>query len=175
MIVIQANIGWDNDDDRLSYPKRDDLVEVEATPSKEISGGAVVGACCSTTRSIVDGDVNSIRQCCTVDDIVLCVSWPRRCLFSFSPRQGVCEDGALERRRGLDDDRDTNVARRVQCRGVVVVALEAAGRAAEIVGARSLLLPLERAWYELSKDDDRDRPSRVTAERRALGLLASGV
>ena len=122
----------------------------------------------SMATSIASGSVAPLMTLC-------CVSWPRRCLFSFSPRRGVCEDGALERRRGLDDDRDTNVAQRVQCRGVGVVASEAAGRAAEIVGARSLRLPLERAWYELSKDDDRDRPSRVTAERRALGLLASGV
>lgn len=110
----------------------------------------------SMATSIASGSVAPLMT-------LYCVSWPRRCLFSFSPRRGVY------------DDRDTNVARRVQCRGVVVVALEAAGRAAEIVGARSLRLPLERAWYELSKDDDRDRPSRVTAERRALGLLASGV
>ena len=54
-------------------------------------------------------------------------------------------------------------------------ALEAEGRATEVVGARSLRLPLERARYELSKDDASDRPSRVAAERRALGRLAGGV
>ena len=125
-----------------------------------------------TERSIASGSVAPLMTSCWV-------LGPRRCFFFFSPRRGVCEDGArvceddaLERRRGLDDDQDTNVARRVRCGGVAVFALEATGRASDIVGAMSLRL--ERALYELS-NDDRARPSRATAERRALGLLASGI
>ena len=53
--------------------------------------------------------------------------------------------------------------------------LEAAGRTAEIVGARSLRLPLERAEVEDSSDVDSARPRRIVAERRALVRSASGV
>ena len=53
--------------------------------------------------------------------------------------------------------------------------LEAAGHTAEIVGARSLCLPLKRAEVEDSSDVDSARPRRIVAERRALVRSASGV
>ena len=54
-------------------------------------------------------------------------------------------------------------------------ALEASGRMAEIDGARSLRLPLERAKVEDSSDEIIALPRRVVAERSALVRSASGV
>jgi hypothetical protein len=134
----------------------------------ELSVRRVDRSSMATERSIALGSVAPLMTSC-------CALWPRRCLFCFSPRRGVCEDGRLERRHGLDDDRVTNVARRVQFGGVCMSGLEAAGRTAEIVGARSLRLPLERAEVEDSSDVDSARPRRIVAERRALVRSASGV
>ena len=76
------------------------------------------------------------------------------------------EDGTDEvRRRGLEDDRQTKAARRVQCGGVIESAtLETGGRTAALFGTVRICLPRELAEFELSNDDDRDWPRRVVAE-----------
>ena len=79
-IVLCANVGWENDDYRLSNAERNNLVEMESTPSQKISGGTMMrveGA--ASARWIVDRVgvirpikmiVDGVGQRRTIDDVV---------------------------------------------------------------------------------------------------------
>ena len=79
-IALCANIGWKNDDYRLSDPKRYYLIKMETTPSQKFSGGTmmrVIGA--ASDGSInehvgiivpIKTIVNGIGQRRIIDDVV---------------------------------------------------------------------------------------------------------
>ena len=66
------------------------------------------------------------------------------------------------RQRGLEDDRETKAAQRVQCGGVSESS--SGGHAAELFEAASTSLPRKLVEFNLSNDNDRDWPRRIVAE-----------
>jgi hypothetical protein len=68
-VVLCANVGRKNDDDGLTNAEGHDLIEIEATPSKQIGGWKVIGVESATRagKLIVDG----IGEHCPIDHVVV--------------------------------------------------------------------------------------------------------